>query len=115
MSNKNKHRDGVVYSTDPGFRYVNRESPNNDETLPPQQQLLRVRRDSKMRAGKTVTIVENFVGTEEDLDKLGKLLKSKCGVGGTVKDGVILIQGEFIDRIMQILTEAGYKVKRAGG
>lgn len=114
MSNKNKHRDGVVYSTNPHFQFTERKV-DEGETIPAKQQQLKVRRDSKMRAGKTVTLVENFAGKESDLEELGKLLKSKCGAGGTVKDRVILIQGDFVERVQQILADLGYKTKRVGG
>ena len=92
MSKKNKQRINVVYSTNPNFNYQE-EAESNTETLIPSQQRLYVSLDRKQRAGKEVTLVEGFVGTEDDLKELGKLLKSKCGVGGTAKDGEILIQG----------------------
>jgi translation initiation factor 1 len=109
-----KERLNIVYSTNPDFKY---EYDNNgpQETLPPQQQNLKVMLDRKQRAGKIVTLVNGFVGKEDDLKELGKILKSKCGVGGTVKDGEIMVQGEFKDRIFEILVQMGYKVKKAGG
>lgn len=114
MSNKNKNRDGLVYSTNPNF---NPEERNEDETadLPPSQQNLRVWRDSKSRAGKTVTLVKGYVGSQSTLEELGRTLKSKCGVGGTVKDGEIIIQGDFREKIAEILKKLGYGVKAAGG
>jgi translation initiation factor 1 len=114
MSNKNKKRDGVVYSTNPSFARADEEA---DETvdLSPSQQNLRVWRDSKSRAGKTVTLVKGYVGSQSSLEELGKSLKSKCGVGGTVKDGEIIIQGDFRERITEILKKLGYGVKAAGG
>lgn len=113
MSNKNKNKSGFVYSTNPDF---NIESEDNDQqTLPPAQQDLRVWRDSKSRGGKTVTLVKGFVGTDDDLKALEKLLKNKCGVGGTSKDGEVVIQGDMRDKVHDILKAAGYGVKKAGG
>jgi translation initiation factor 1 len=115
MSKPFKSREGIVYSTDPSYQYKNKSETFSDTTLPPNQQNLRVSIDRKQRAGKVVTLITGFVGKEEDLEVLGKSLKSKCGVGGTVKDNQVIIQGEFADRILKILQEAGYKVKRSGG
>ena len=113
MSNKNKNKSGFVYSTNPDF---NIESEDNDQqTLPPAQQDLRVWRDSKSRGGKTVTLVKGFVGSDDDLKALEKLLKNKCGVGGTSKDGEVVIQGDMRDKVHDILKAAGYGVKKAGG
>jgi translation initiation factor 1 len=114
MSKKNKNKTGVVYSTNPNFSFQ-QENDEQATTLPPQHQDLRVLLDKKQRAGKAVTLVIGFVGSENDLGELGKLLKNKCGVGGTVKDGEIQIQGDHRDKIMAILTEKGYKAKKAGG
>ncbi len=110
---KNKRID-VVYSTNPDFQF-NLEQDEEQETLTPAQQLLHVLIDRKQRAGKEVTLINNFIGKTEDLEALGKTLKSKCGVGGSVKDGEILIQGNFRDRIITILNDMGYKTKRVGG
>lgn len=114
MSKKNKNRIGIVYSTNPNFQYK-AENKGTTSTLPPQQQNLKVFRDKKQRAGKTVTIVAGFLGSDEDLKDLGKKLKTKCGVGGSVKDGEILIQGDFVDRIMQLLLAENYKANKSGG
>jgi translation initiation factor 1 len=115
MAKKSKNnRADVVYSTNPDFQY-NYEEETGAETLPNRQQTLYVSIDKKQRAGKEVTLVEGFIGAEDDLKELGKLLKSKCGVGGTVKDGEIIIQGNFRDKILEILTKENYQVKRKGG
>lgn len=114
MSKKNNSRQNVVYSTNPNFSYEEEED-DNQETLDPGNQKLYVSIDKKSRAGKEVTLIEGFTGTDDDLKDLGKQLKSKCGVGGSVKDGDILIQGNFRDKIMQLLEKEGYKVVRKGG
>lgn len=109
-----RNRVDIVYSTNPDFRYEY-NTPKEAETLPNNQQNLRVILDRKHRAGKLVTLVTGFIGKTDDLEKLGKFLKTKCGVGGTVKDGQILIQGDYCDKIIKLLTDEGYKVKRSGG
>ncbi len=115
MSRKNKpDARGFVYSTDPNFSFE--EEHSNTETLPPEQQKLRVRLDTKHRAGKAVTLIEGFVGKEEDLQALGKKLKSFCGTGGSAKDGEIIVQGDQREKVMQWLLKSGYKnSKRSGG
>lgn len=114
MSNNDwKARLNVVYSTNPDFQYTTDE-PEEASTLPPSQQQLRVWLDRKQRAGKVVTLVRGFVGSHDDLKDLASLLKSRCGVGGSAKDGEIIIQGDFRDRIVDILTREGYKAKKAG-
>ena len=114
MGKKKKKRVDVVYSTNPDFNY-DFDDDHQEETLPVDEQLLYVSIDRKKRKGKEVTLIEGFVGTDEDLKALGKLLKSSCGVGGTVKDCEILIQGSFRDKIIEILEKKGYKTKRKGG
>ena len=115
MSNNDwKERLGVVFSTNPDFDY-NKDKQEEQESVPANQQDLRVLLDKKKRKGKAVTLVTGFVGSDDDLKKLGKKLKSKCGVGGTVKDGEILVQGDFRQRVMDLLKADGYKVKRSGG
>ncbi len=98
MSDKN----GFVYSTDPNFKFENEQLPAT-ETLPGKQQKLRIRLDTKHRGGKTVTLVQGFVGKEEDLESLGKKLKNYCGTGGSAKDGEIVIQGDQRDKVLQWL------------
>ena len=114
MAKSKKERINVVYSTNPNFSYQEEEEEVQD-TLPKNQQKLYVSIDKKQRAGKEVTLIEGFIGLEDDLKELGKVLKSKCGVGGSVKDGEILIQGNFRDKIIVLLQKEGYGVKRKGG
>lgn len=110
MSKKKNSSNGIVYSTDPNFSYP--EEPREEQdTLPPAQQQLRVKLDTKQRAGKTVTVVDGFIGKDDDLEKLGKELKTKCGTGGSVKDGFILIQGDYRDKVLKWLLDWGYKAK----
>lgn len=106
---------GFVFSTDNSFDPEKYNEEKSGELLKPEEQLLEAHYSSKGRAGKKVTIVKGFVGPEEDLNALGKDLKKKCGVGGSVKDGEIIIQGEVRDKVMAHLKDLGYKVKRIGG
>jgi translation initiation factor 1 len=108
MSKKNKPDvRGFVYSTDPSFRFE--QEPDYSETLPPSQQKLKVRLDTKHRAGKAVTLVEGFAGKDEDLQELGKKLKSFCGTGGSAKDNEIIVQGDQREKVVQWLLKNGYK------
>lgn len=102
-----KDRLNVVYSTNPNFQY---ETENTEEaaTLSPNQQKLRVQLDRKNRGGKVVTLVTGFVGTNDDLKELGRMLKSKCGVGGSAKDGEIIVQGDFKQKVIELLKKEGY-------
>lgn len=108
-----KARLGMVYSTAPDFNYETSRDANPD-TLPAAQQELRVWLDRKQRGGKMVTLVRGFVGKDDDLEALARLLKTRCGVGGAAKEGEIIIQGDHRDRIIQILTAGGYRCKKAG-
>ena len=114
MENDWKKRLGTVYSTNPDFKFET-EGDETQETLPPNQQNLRVELDKKQRKGKAVTLITGFVGIEDDLKELGKKLKTKCGVGGSAKEGEIIIKGDFRKKILEILQEEGYKVKKIGG
>lgn len=111
MTKKNKpDTRGFVYSTDPNFSFE--EEQSNDETLLPAQQKLKIRLDTKHRAGKAVTLVEGFIGKEKDLEDLGKKLKSFCGTGGSAKDGEIIVQGDQREKVLQWLVKNGYKQAR---
>ena len=113
--NNYKKRLGVVYSTNPDYDYSKSghdEETMGNQTLKPSEQKLIVMIDRKGRSGKQVTLVKNFIGSDEDLEVLAKKLKTKCGVGGTVKDLEIIIQGDCRDKIVTILTADGYKAKR---
>lgn len=115
MSNNDwKDRLGVVFSTNPNHDYNYEEEPEED-TLPKNQQNLRVMLDKKQRGGKKVTLVTGFVGSADELKSLGKLLKTKCGVGGSAKNGEVIVQGDFRDKVVEILKKEGYKVKKSGG
>ena len=104
---------GIMYSTDSSFEF--KEELDDTETPKNQQQDLRVMLDKKNRGGKAVTLITGFYGKADDLQILGKMLKTKCGVGGSVKDGEILIQGDVRDKVMLILQKEGYRAKKAGG
>ncbi len=111
MSKKNKPDNrGFVFSTDPNFKFE--EEQDATVTLPPAQQKLKIRLDAKHRAGKAVTLVEGFVGTDDDLQELGKKLKSFCGTGGSAKDGEIIVQGDQRDKVLQWLQKNGYKLSK---
>ena len=115
MSKKGKkNRDGIVYSTNPDFEYQYNQIKTTS-TPQNKSQDLRVQLDKKSRGGKQVTLITGFMGSESDLKDLGKTLKSKCGVGGTAKQGEILIQGDFRDKIIQLLHQMGYNAKKSGG
>ena len=116
MKNNNdwKERLNVVYSTNPNFNYE-MDDDEEQETLAPAQQNLRVQLDHKKRGGKVVTLITGFVGTDNDLKELGKFLKTKCGVGGAAKDGEIIVQGDFKQKILELLKKEGYtKTKPVG-
>lgn len=112
MAKKKKERIGVMYSTNPDFDYDYEQ--DELDTLEPNQQKLRVELDRKRRKGKQVTLITGFVGRQDDLKALAKVLKSKCGVGGSAKDNEIIIQGDFRKKVGEILTAMGYKVKVIG-
>jgi translation initiation factor 1 len=107
MGKKKSNNNGFVYSTDPNFK-LEEEEQNEMETVSPQQQKLKIRLDNKQRAGKAVTLVEHFIGKEEDIEELGKKLKTFCGTGGSVKEGEIIIQGDQRDKVLQWLIKNGY-------
>lgn len=109
-----KSRLGVVFSTNPDFQYSSEEAEEERATLEPAKQQLRVGIDRRNRGGKQVTLISGFIGTEDDLVELGRTLKTKCGVGGSAKDGEIIIQGDFRDKVVQILQTLGYtRTKRS--
>jgi translation initiation factor 1 len=110
MSKKKKPgSSGLVYSTDPNFKLED-DSTEHHETLLPARQRLKIRLDTKHRGGKTVSLIEGFIGKEEDLEELGKKIKTFCGTGGSVKDGIIIIQGDQREKIKQGLVKFGYKI-----
>lgn len=113
-SNDWKERLNIVYSTNPDFNYETQET-EEAATLPPAQQKLRVQLDRKNRGGKVVTLVTGFIGNENDLKELGKLLKSKCGVGGSAKNGEIIVQGDFKQKVVDLLKKEGYTQTKSVG
>ncbi|MFN3939555.1 MAG: translation initiation factor [Chitinophagales bacterium] len=114
MAKQKRDKHGFVFSTNPDFKFT-AETDAVRETLPPDKQMLKIRFEKKHRGGKEVTIIDEFVGTESDLQLLGKELKTKCGTGGSVKDGQILIQGDHRKKIAELFTKMGYRYKLAGG
>ena len=112
MKKNKKNRKGILYSTNPDFEYEYEE--DEIETPPNNHQYLKICID-KHRAGKIAVIIKNFVGTNDDLKNLAKMLKAKCGVGGSAKNGEIIIQGNVSDNVMEILKKEGYNYKRVGG
>ena len=108
VDNDWKSRLGVVFSTNPDFQYNSENEAAEFETLAPERQNLRVGIDRRNRGGKQVTLITGFTGTPDDLAMLGKMLKTKCGVGGSAKDGEIIIQGDLRDKVVQILQSVGY-------
>jgi translation initiation factor 1 len=113
MSKKTNYT-GIVYSTNSSFQYTT-DKVEEPETPAPEKQNLRVQLDKKQRGGKKVTLITGFIGKSVDLEALGKLLKTKCGVGGTAKNSEIIIQGDFRTKILEILLSSGYKAKQSGG
>ena len=113
MNSDWKDRLGVVFSTNPDYKYETSEE-ESVATLTSQQQNLKIWLD-RLKGGRVATVVRGFVGSDDDLSALGKELKKSCGVGGTAKDGEIIIQGDHRDRVVDLLTKAGYRCKKAGG
>ncbi|MAZ36431.1 translation initiation factor [Salibacteraceae bacterium] len=111
---KSKERVNVVYSTNSDYSYES-ENDNEQETLPPNEQVLRVYIEKKGRGGKTASVLKGFIGSDEDRNDLSKMIKASCGVGGTVKDGEIIIQGDQRDKIVKLLSAKNYGIKKAGG
>ncbi len=114
MSKKKTNSTGIVYSTNPDFRIDDEDTPQ-EQTLAPRQQKLRIKLDTKQRAGKAVTLVEGFAGKTDDLEDLGKKLKTHCGTGGSVKDGLIIVQGDQRDKILQWLLKNEYSSSKKAG
>lgn len=111
MGKKNKpDAKGFVYSTDPNFRFESES--NTAETLPAAQQKLKIQLNTRYRAGKAVTVVTGFIGNENDMEELGKKLKTYCGTGGSAKDGEIIVQGDQRNKVLQYLQQNGYKLSK---
>ena len=106
-----KDRLNVVYSTNPDYKFES-EDINDTDTLPNEKQMLRIQLDKRNRKGKAVTLITGFVGSVDDMEALGKMLKVKCGVGGSAKDGEIIIQGDFRNKVLEILQKEGYDKAR---
>ncbi len=111
---KSKERVNVVYSTNSDYSYES-EDDSEQETLPPNEQVLRVYIEKKGRGGKTASVLKGFIGSVKDRNDLSKMIKASCGVGGTVKDGEIIIQGDQRDKIVKLLSAKNYGIKKAGG
>jgi translation initiation factor 1 len=113
MKNNNDWKDrlNVVYSTNPDFKY-DAEDVEEENTLPKEKQLLRIELDKRNRKGKSVTLITNFVGSDDDLQELAKFLKTRCGVGGSARDGEILLQGDFRNKVLELLQKEGYAKAR---
>jgi translation initiation factor 1 len=109
-SNEWKNRDGIVYSTNDDFSY-DYEGEGQEDTLPPEDQTLRIRFETKGRGGKQVTLIQGFVGAEDDLKSLAKSLKGYCGVGGSAKNGEIILQGDFRTKARDFLNKEGYNTR----
>jgi translation initiation factor 1 len=109
MAKQKNYTGGLIYSTNPTI--LQEEITEEQETLIPSKQILKVKLDTKQRAGKVVTIVEGFKGKNEDLEALGKVIKTKCGTGGSVKDGIAMVQGDYKQKVILLLQQAGYIVK----
>lgn len=114
MSSKGKNRLNVVYSTNPNYSYEEQDNESIQETLPPNKQHLKIYLD-RLGGGKVVSRITGFMGKDDDLESLTKTLKQKCGVGGNYKEGNILIQGDNRDKLIVVLSNLGYNVKKAGG
>ena len=110
-SKQDNSNNGIVFSTDPSYSFPKEET--SIETLPAAQQKLSIKLDTKQRAGKAVTLIQGFIGKDEDLEQLGRSLKNFCGTGGSVKDGEIIVQGDQRDKVLSWLSKAGYGIVRS--